>query len=85
MHNSGSAFRLNSSYNNILPSSFFPQSRLSIDEEESADMIPEDYIFESDEYYNHNYMLNPYFNRQFVPLTYEGITDTLNLILANEK
>ena len=85
MHNSGSAFRLNSSYNNILPSSFFPQCRLSIDEEESADMIPEDYIFESDEYYNNNYILNPYFNRQFVPLTYEGITDTVNSILTSEK
>ena len=85
MHNSGSAFRLNSSYNNILPSSFFPQSRLSIDEEESADMIPEDYIFESDEYYNNNYILNPYFNRHFVPLTYEGITDTVNSILTSEK
>ena len=85
MHNSGSAFRLNLSYNNILPSSFFPQSRLSIDEEESADMIPEDYIFESDEYYNNNYILNPYFNRQFVPLTYEGITDTVNSILTSEK
>ncbi len=85
MHNSGSAFRLNSSYNNILPSSFFPQSRLSIDEEESADMIPEDYIFESDENYNNNFILNPYFNRQFVPLTYEGITDTVNSILTSEK
>ena len=48
-------------------------------------MIPEDYIFESDEYYNNNYILNPYFNRQFVPLTYEGITDTVNSILTSEK
>ena len=45
-HNSESAFRLNSSYNNILPNSFFPQRRFSIDEEDSADMNPEDNIFE---------------------------------------
>ena len=84
-HNSGSAFRLNLSYNNILPNSFFPQSRLSIDEEDSADMNPEDNIFEADEYYNYNEILSPYFNRQFIQLTYEGITDSINSTLTGEK
>ena len=84
-HNSGSAFRLNSSYNNILPNSFFPQSRFSIDEEESADMNPEDNIFEADEYYNYNEILSPYFNRQIIQLSYEGITDSINSIISNEK
>ena len=84
-HNSGSAFRLNSSYNNILPNSFFPQSRFSIDEEDSADMNPEDNIFEADEYYNYNEILSPYFNRQFTQLTYEGIIDSINSVLSGEK
>ena len=84
-HNSGSAFRLNSSYNNILPNSFFPQSRFSIDEEDSADMNPEDNIFEADEYYNYNEILSPYFNRQFTQLTYEGVIDSINSVLSGEK
>ena len=84
-HNSGSAFRLNSSYNNILPNSFFPQSRFSIDEEDSADMNPEDNIFEADEYYNNNEILSPYFNRQFTQLTYEGVIDSINSVLSSEK
>ena len=84
-HNSGSAFRLNSSYNNILPNTFFPQSRFSIDEEDSADMNPEDNIFEADEYYNYNEILSPYFNRQIIQLSYEGITDSINSIISNEK
>ena len=84
-HNSGSAFRLNSSYNNILPNSFFPQSRFSIDEEDSADMNPEDNIFEADEYYNYNEILSPYFNRQFTQLTYEGVIDSINSVLSSEK
>ena len=84
-HNSGSAFRLNSSYNNILPNSFFPQSRFSIDEEDSADMNPEDNIFEVDEYYNYNEILSPYFNRQFTQLTYEGVIDSINSVLSSEK
>ena len=84
-HNSESAFRLNSSYNNILPNSFFPQRRFSIDEEDSADMNPEDNIFEADEYYNYNEILSPYFNRQFTQLTYEGIEESINSILSGEK
>ena len=84
-HNSGSAFRLNSSYNNILPNSFFPQSRFSIDEEDSADMNPEDNIFEADEYYNYNEILSPYFNRQFSQLTYEGVIESINSVLSSEK
>ena len=84
-HNSGSAFRLNSSYNNILPNSFFPQSRFSIDEEDSADMNPDDNIFEADEYYNYNEILSPYFNRQITPLTYEGMEETINSIISGEK
>ena len=84
-HNSGSAFRLNSSYNNILPNSFFPQSRFSIDEEDSGDINPEDNIFETDEYYNYNELLSPYFNRQFMQLSYEGINDSINSIVSGEK
>ena len=84
-HNSESAFRLNSSYNNILPNSFFPQSRFSIYEEDSADMNPEDNIFEVDEYYNYNEILSPYFNRQFTQLTYEGVIDSINSVLSSEK
>ena len=84
-HNSESAFRLNSSYNNILPNSFFPQRRFSIDEEDSADMNPEDNIFEADEYYNYNEILSPYFNRQFTQLTYEGIEESINSILSGDK
>ena len=68
-HNSNSVFRLNSSYNNIWPNSFFSQSRFSIDEEDSANMNPEDNIFEADEYYNNNEILSPYFNRQFTQWT----------------
>ena len=84
-HNSGSAFRLNSSYNNILPNSFFPQSRFSIDEEDSGDMNPEDNIFEADEYYNYNEILSPYFNRQLNQLTYDGVIDSVNSVLSGEK
>ena len=54
-HTSGSAFRLNSSYNNILPNSFFPPSRLSADEEDSGDINGDDNIFEADDYYNYDY------------------------------
>ena len=68
-----------------MPSTFFPQSRLSIDEEESADMYPEDDIFEADEYYNYNDLLSPYFNRQITPLTYESVKDIVNSILTSEK
>ena len=70
-HTSGSAFRLNSSYNNILPNSFFPPSRLSADEEDSGDINGDDNIFEADDYYNYNEFLSPYFNRQFAQLSYE--------------
>ena len=68
-----------------MPSTFFPQSRLSIDEEESADMYPEENIFEEDEYYNYNDILSSYFNRQTTPLTYEGVKDSINSILTSEK
>ena len=68
-----------------MPSTFFPQSRLSIDEEESADMYPEENIFEEDEYYNYNDILSSYFNRQTSPLTYEGVKDRINSILTSEK
>ena len=68
-----------------MPSTFFPQSRLSIDEEESADMYPEENIFEDDEYYNYNDILSSYFNRQTTPLTYEGVKDSINSILTSEK
>ena len=60
-HTSVSAFRLNSSYNNILPNSFFPPSRLSADEEDSGDINGDDNIFEADDYYNYNEFLSPFF------------------------
>ena len=84
-HTSGSAFRLNSSYNNILPNSFFPQSRLSDEEEDSADINGDDNIFEVDDYYNYNELLSPYFNRQFAQLSYESITDGINSVVNYEK
>ena len=84
-HTSGSAFRLNSSYNNILPNSFFPQSRLSIDEEESGDLNEEDNIFEVEDYYNYNEFLSPEFNRQFAQLSYESITEGINSVINYEK
>ena len=84
-HTSGSVFRLNSSYNNILPNSFFPPSRLSADEEDSGDINGDDNIFEADDYYNYNEFLSPYFNRQFAQLSYEGITDGINSVVNYEK
>ena len=84
-HTSGSAFRLNSSYNNILPNSFFPQSRLSDEEEDSDDINGEDNIFVADDYYNYNEFLSPYFNRQFAQLSYEGISEGINSIVNYEK
>ncbi len=48
-------------------------------------MNPEDNIFEADEYYNYNELLSPYFNRQFMQLSYEGIIDSINSILTGEK
>ena len=86
-HNSASAIRLNSSYNNLRPNPFFPQSQLSIDEEDSADMNPEDNIFEGDDYdyYNYNELLIPNYNRQFVQLSFDGITNWINSILNFEK
>ncbi len=48
-------------------------------------MYPEENIFEADEYYNYNELLSPYFNRQFAPLTYEGVKDNINSILTSEK
>ena len=67
-----------------MPNSFFPQSRFSVDEEDSADMNPEDNIFEAYEYDNYNEILNN-FNRQFTQLTYEGINETINSIISGEK
>jgi hypothetical protein len=84
-HTSGSAFRLNSSYNNILPNSFFPQSRLSVDEEDSGDINDDDNIFEEDDYYNYNEFLNPYINRQIAQLSYNGIIDGINSVVNYEK
>jgi len=86
-HNSASAIRLNSSYNNLRPNPFFPQSQLSIDEEDSADMNPEDNIFEGDDYdyYNYNELLIPNYNRQFAQLSFDGITNWINSILNFEK
>ena len=83
-HNSGSV-RLNSSYNNILPNSFFPQSQFSEEEENSGDINPEDNIFDADDYYNYNELISPYFNRQFPQLTYENIQDGINSIINHEK
>ena len=48
-------------------------------------MNQDDNIFEADEYYNYNEILSPYFNRQFTPLTYEGIEETINSIISGEK
>ena len=84
-HTSGSAFRLNSSYNNILPNSFFPQSRLSVDEEDSGDINDDDNIFEEDDYDNYNEFLNPYMNRQIAQLSYNGIIDGINSVVNYEK
>ena len=86
-HNSGSAFRLNSSYNNILPNSFFPQSQFSADEEDSGDINPEDNIFEGDDYdiYNYNELLNSNYERQIPQLSYENVTNMVNSIINFEK
>lgn len=56
-----------------------------MDEEESADMNQDNNIFDLDEYYNYNEILNPYFNRQFVQLTFDGISENLKNILSSEK
>ena len=56
-----------------------------MDEEDSADMNPEDNIFDADEYYNYNEILSPYFNRQFTPMTHEEIINNINTILTGEK
>ena len=82
-HNSASAIRLNSSYNNLRPNPFFPQSQLSIDEEDSADMNPEDNIFEGDDYdyYNYNELLIPNYNRQFV--IYSKVMIMIIIIIMN--
>ena len=48
-------------------------------------MYPEENIFEADEYYNYNDILNQNFNRQSIPLTIETVKDTVNSILTSEK
>ena len=55
-----------------------------MDEEDSADMNPEDNIFEAYEYDNYNEILSN-FNRQFTQLTYEGINESINSIISGEK
>ncbi len=64
-----------------------PQNNFFLDEDESApvDINHDSALFDADEYYNYNEILNPYFNRQFIQLTYEGITDSINSILSDEK
>lgn len=48
-------------------------------------MNPEDNIFDVDEYYNYNEILSSYFNRQYTPITYDGIKDSINSIVSSEK
>ena len=43
-------------------------------------------IFDVDEYYNYNEILNSYFNRQIGRhLTFDNLKDKINSILTNEK
>ena len=43
-------------------------------------------LFDADEYYNYNEILNSYFNRQFGrPLTYDDLKNKINSLISNEK
>ena len=66
------------------------QNILLADEEEEDDypqeINQESTIFDAEEYYNYNLILNAYFNRQLGRnLTYENIKEKINNIFENEK
>lgn len=83
MNNHGSIYRLNSSYINILPNSFFPFGRLSIDNENSEEINNDDDIFQEDDYYNYNELINHYSYRQW--MSYDEIFEGINRIISSEK
>ncbi len=65
-----------------------PQNNFFLDEDESApvDINHDSALFDADEYYNYNEILNSYFNRQFGrPLTYDDLKNKINSLISNEK
>ena len=65
-----------------------PHSNFVIDEEESGgvDMNQDSALFDPDEYYNYNEILNSYFNRQIGRQTsFDAIKEKLNGLITSEK
>ena len=71
------------SYSNIQPNILLP------DEEEDdypQEINQENTIFDAEDYYNYNLILNAYFNRQLGrTLTYENIKEKIDTLLDSEK
>ena len=86
-----SEYRLNNDINNInhhLSFSNIQQNILLDDEEDDypQEINHESTIFDAEEYYNYNLILNAYFNRQLGrALTYDNIKDKINSVIENEK
>ena len=85
------SYRLNTELNNInhhLSFSNIQQNNFFEDEEEDVpqDINHESTIFDAEEYYNYNLILNAYFNRQLGRnLTYDILKDKIDSLFENEK
>ena len=85
------SYRLNTELNNInhhLSFSNIQQNNFFEDEEEDVpqDINHESTIFDAEEYYNYNLILNAYFNRQLGRnLTYDILKDKIDTLFENEK
>ena len=80
-------YRMNPTFNHYLSYLEIPQNNFFVDEDESAPVdINQESLFDADEYYNYNEILNSYFNRQFgMPLTFDSLKDKINSLISNEK
>ena len=85
------SYRLNTELNNInhhLSFSNIQQNIFLEDEEEDVpqEINHESTIFDAEEYYNYNLILNAYFNRQLGRnLTYDILKDKIDTLFENEK
>ena len=86
-----SIYPMNQNFNHYLSYLEIPQNNFLEDDNESAQSAPvqmnqESALFDADDYYNYNELLNSYFNRQFGrPLTYDNLKEKINTFLTNEK
>ena len=71
------------SYSNIQQNILLPDEE---EEDYPQEINHESTIFDAEDYYNYNLILNAYFNRQLGRnLTYENITEKINNLFEREK